>query len=95
MSVTLSLTAFLNMASPTDVIYLNTVELKLAGRSSRIWPKQSYTLDVKKDGGDLYGLTKFKLRAATTDPTYMREKMYYDFLKQSAGVPANGVSWVR
>ncbi|GAB5592857.1 hypothetical protein Unana1_07757 [Umbelopsis nana] len=85
----------LTFISPTDIKYVDSIELKLAGRSSRIWPKQSYTLDIKKNGGDLYGLTKFKLRAEPTDPTYMREKMYYDFLKRSVGVPANGASWVR
>jgi len=59
-----------------------------------MWPKQSYTINVKK-GGDLDGLTKFKLRSSATDPTYMREKMYYDMLRLSAGLPANGASWAR
>ncbi|KAH8548930.1 coth protein-domain-containing protein [Umbelopsis sp. PMI_123] len=84
----------LTFISPTDLKFVSNINVALAGRSSRIWPKQSYTINVKK-GGDLYGLTKFKLRASASDPTYMREKMYYDMLRYSAGVAANGASWAR
>jgi hypothetical protein len=60
-----------------------------------MWAKQSYNIKIKNDYEHLYGLQKFKLRAEPNDPTYMREKLYYDILRNSAGVPARGSSWVR
>ncbi|KAI9280250.1 coth protein-domain-containing protein [Umbelopsis sp. AD052] len=84
----------MTVISPTGIKFVKDIKFDLAGRSSRMWPKQSYTINVKKDG-DLDGLTKFKLRSAATDPTFMREKLYYDMLRLSAGLPANGASWAR
>lgn len=45
-------------------------------------------------GLSLGGYRKFKLRACATDPTFMREKLYYDVLA-AAGLPASGASYIR
>ncbi|KAG2173487.1 hypothetical protein INT44_007078 [Umbelopsis vinacea] len=85
----------LTFISHNDVQFIKEAQIKLSGRSSRMWAKQSYNIKVKGKKEDLYGLKKFKLRAEPNDPTYMREKLYYDILRKSASVPARGTSWVR
>ncbi|KAG2171518.1 hypothetical protein INT43_008244, partial [Umbelopsis isabellina] len=78
-----------------EVKFIKKMQIKLSGRSSRLWPKQSYNIKVKDKKDSLFGLQKFKLRAEPNDPSYMREKIYYDLLTKAAGVPARGSSWVR
>ncbi|KAG0168316.1 hypothetical protein DFQ28_004996 [Apophysomyces sp. BC1034] len=69
------------------------VRFKIGGRSSRLFTKLGYNLCFPKDQ-DLEGYRKLKLRAAASDPSYMREKLAYDML-YAAGMPATQASYVR
>ncbi|KAI9498910.1 spore coat protein coth [Zychaea mexicana] len=51
-------------------------------------------MHIAKEEGGLGGYRKFKLRASVTDPSFIREKMYYDVLG-AAGLPASRASYVR
>lgn len=69
------------------------VKLELSGQTSRLFRKLSYSIQLKKKH-NLYGYRKFKLRSCVTDPSYMREKIYYDVLR-AAGLPTARASYVR
>lgn len=76
-----------------DVLNFQEVEISLAGRSSRWFPKLSYNL--KMDGDDLlYDYSHVKLRALDTDPSYIREQIAYDVL-QSVGLASSEFSYCR
>ena len=71
--------------SAHDVQKFSNVKFKVAGRASRFRHKPSYNLKLAKE--DRIGnYRSFKLRAAATDPTIMREKLYTDMLTAS-GLP--------
>lgn len=69
------------------------VKLELSGQTSRLFPKLSYSIQLDKKH-DLHGYRRFKLRSCVTDPSYLREKVYYDVLR-AAGVPTARASYVR
>ncbi|CAM0134884.1 hypothetical protein VKS41_000546 [Umbelopsis sp. WA50703] len=68
--------------------------LSIGGKSSRDWAKRSYKFSLSKDTDGLYGLRKFKLRAEASEPTMIREKLYYDML-DAVGLPTPSSSYVR
>ncbi|KAF7722851.1 hypothetical protein EC973_002653 [Apophysomyces ossiformis] len=86
---------------PANMTYLRAdsissftnVRFKIGGRSSRLFTKLSYNINLPKDQ-KLKGYRKLKLRAAASDPSYMREKLAYDML-YAAGMPASQASYVR
>ncbi|ORZ03002.1 coth protein-domain-containing protein [Syncephalastrum racemosum] len=67
----------------------------ISGQTSRLFGKLSFNIHINKTSGlSLGGYRKFKLRSCATDPTFMREKLYYDVLA-AAGLPASGASYIR
>jgi hypothetical protein len=71
----------------------NQVKLELSGQTSRLFRKLSYNIQLDKKN-NLYGYRRFKLRSCATDPSYLREKVYYDVLR-AAGLPSARASYVR
>ncbi|KAI8388122.1 coth protein-domain-containing protein [Radiomyces spectabilis] len=76
-----------------EVHQIDGVEMQLSGRSSRWFPKLSYSLKLPKEQ-DLFGYRRLKLRAFATDPSYIREQLGYEILR-SVGVPASYSSFAR
>ncbi|KAF9190929.1 hypothetical protein BGZ51_008078 [Haplosporangium sp. Z 767] len=71
------------------------ITLKTSGKSSKEYAKQSYKLKFDTDFNQtFFSRPNIKLRAMTTEPTYMREKIYIDMLN-SVGVPTQQGSYVR
>ncbi|GJJ68547.1 spore coat protein H [Entomortierella parvispora] len=71
------------------------VTLKLAGKSSRGFKKLAFKFKFdKKKGQKFFGRPSVKLRAQNYDPTYMREKLYFDVLN-AAGIHSAQGAWVR
>ncbi|KAI9284301.1 coth protein-domain-containing protein [Umbelopsis sp. AD052] len=68
--------------------------IAIGGESTRDWAKKAYKFSLSKDSDGLYGLRKFKLRAEATEPTMIREKLYYDML-DALGLPSPSTSYVR
>lgn len=60
---------------------------------SRFEPKPSYNIRLAK-GEHLGGYKSLKLRAAATDPTFLRDKMSFDMMV-AAGLPASRISYKR
>lgn len=77
----------------TDFRQFEDVKFELSGQTSRLFEKFSFNFHLDKEK-DLGGYRKFKLRACATDPSFMREKLYYDVL-EAAGLPASRASYVR
>ncbi|KAI9274204.1 coth protein-domain-containing protein [Sporodiniella umbellata] len=69
---------------------------RISGKTSRLFKKLSYSIKIAKaaDSKALEGFRRFKLRSCATDPSYMREKLYYDILEASR-VPTARSSYVR
>ncbi|KAI9491175.1 coth protein-domain-containing protein [Zychaea mexicana] len=73
----------------------STVKAKISGRNARRYEKLSYNINLNGKGENLYGCSRFKLRAlGTTDPAYIREDLAYKTLV-SMGVPTTGASFAR
>ncbi|KAI8888058.1 coth-domain-containing protein [Backusella circina FSU 941] len=66
----------------------------ISGQTSRYFDKKSFTLSLPESGGSINGFKKFKLRSMVTDPSRLREKLYYD-LSAALGVPTAHASYVR
>ncbi|KAI8647942.1 coth protein-domain-containing protein [Parasitella parasitica] len=89
----LSVMSNVSYVSLNDSLFYQDVEVSLAGRSSRWFPKLSYNLKLdKKDR--LYKYRRVKLRALATDPSYIREQLAYDIVK-SVGLASSEFSFVR
>lgn len=73
--------------------FANTT-IAIGGKSTRDWAKKAYKFSLSKDTDGLYGLRKFKLRAEASEPTVIREKLYYDML-DALGLPTPSSSYVR
>lgn len=89
----LSVMSNISYVSLNDTLFYEDVEVSLAGRSSRWLSKLSYNLKLdKKDR--LYKYRRVKLRALSTDPSYIREQLAYDIIK-SVGLASAEFSFVR
>ena len=72
--------------------FLNA-EFSIGGRDSRFKSKPSYNIKLSKK--DRFGgYRSLKLRAAVTDPTFLREKLVAD-MTVAAGLPSIRVSYRR
>lgn len=69
------------------------VKIELSGQTSRLFKKLSYSVHIDKEGS-INGYRRFKLRSCATDPSYMREKLFYDILDASK-LPTAKASFVR
>jgi spore coat protein CotH len=69
------------------------VKIKIAGRGTRYSNKASYKINIDKEDS-LFGYQKIKLRSLVTDPSYMREKVVYDFIG-AMGLASSGYSYAR
>ncbi|KAG2213884.1 hypothetical protein INT47_001153, partial [Mucor saturninus] len=72
---------------------ITRINIKLAGRSTKMTPKGSYKINLGK-GNELFGFQKIKLRSLVTDPSYLREKLSNDLIK-SFGLAGSGYSYAR
>lgn len=69
------------------------MSLEVSGHSTRGFNKLAYKFKLdKKD--DLYGYRSIKLRAMSTDATYMREELAYG-IADSIGMPTTKLSYAR
>jgi hypothetical protein len=66
------------------------VRLELSGHTSRLFKKLTYSIRLDS----LNGYQRFKIRSCATDPSYMREKLYYDVL-EAMHVPTAKASYIR
>ncbi|KAF7728341.1 hypothetical protein EC973_006282 [Apophysomyces ossiformis] len=81
--------------SGSELRQFENVKFQLGGQTSRLFEKFSFNFHISKDNPlSLGGYRRFKLRACVTDPTFMREKLYYDIL-DAAGLPASQSSFIR
>ncbi|KAI9033948.1 coth protein-domain-containing protein [Phycomyces nitens] len=80
---------------PNDIKIFPGVELELAGRSSRWFPKVSYKIELKDEKDSwLYNYQRLKLRALANDDSYLREKLAYDLIN-AVGLASTKFSHVR
>ncbi|CEG65065.1 hypothetical protein RMATCC62417_01931 [Rhizopus microsporus] len=90
-----SITANLSHISVDNVDFFDKIKFSLSGQTSRLFNKLSYSFVIRDSNKrTLDGYKKFKLRSCATDPSYMREKLYYDILAASQ-VPTARASYVR
>lgn len=81
--------------SSGNVESAENVKIELSGQTSRLFEKLSYSVHIDKEMNNVFnGYRRFKLRSCATDPSYLREKLYYDLLSAS-GMPAAKASYVR
>lgn len=81
--------------SAGNVESAENVKIELSGQTSRLFEKLSYSVHTDKEMNNVFnGYRRFKLRSCATDPSYLREKLYYDLLSAS-GMPAAKASYVR
>jgi hypothetical protein len=81
--------------SVDNVDFFDKIKFSLSGQTSRLFNKLSYSFVIRDSNKrTLDGYKKFKLRSCATDPSYMREKLYYDILAASQ-VPTARASYVR
>ncbi|KAI8091034.1 coth protein-domain-containing protein [Gilbertella persicaria] len=77
-----------------DVKNFGHVKVKISGRGTRYsTTKPSYKIKLAKTD-NLYGNRAIKLRSLQTDPSFVREKLYYDLL-ESVGLASIQSSYVR
>lgn len=76
-----------------DVLSYKKVELSLSGRSSRWLPKLSYNLKLSNQD-KLFNNSRVKLRALSTDPSYIREQLAYGIVN-CTGLASSGFSYIR
>ncbi|KAI9260039.1 coth protein-domain-containing protein [Helicostylum pulchrum] len=72
---------------------ISGVKFNIAGRGSRFEPKPSYNIELHGEER-LGGFKTLKLKAAATDPSFLREKMTSEMLI-AAGLPIGRVSYKR
>ncbi|CEP18949.1 hypothetical protein [Parasitella parasitica] len=76
-----------------DIEQFRNVKIELSGQTSRLFRKLSYSVHIDKEGS-INGYRRFKLRSCATDPSYMREKLFYDILNASK-LPGAKASYIR
>ncbi|RCH97885.1 hypothetical protein CU098_010244 [Rhizopus stolonifer] len=86
-------TTKLSYVNLNETFSFKHVKLSLSGHSSRLMPKVSFNLKLKKKDR-LYQFRHIKLRAMITDPSYLREKLSYDVIK-SVGLLSSEYSYCR
>ncbi|KAI9471815.1 MAG: coth protein-domain-containing protein [Benjaminiella poitrasii] len=91
--------ANLTRITANHVETFDKVDLELSGQTSRLFKKLSFGLHIisKKENSNenlLNGYRRFKLRSCATDPSFLREKLYYDLLEASQA-PTAKASFVR
>jgi hypothetical protein len=69
------------------------VKLSIAGRSTRFRQKLSYNIKLA-EGDNLGGYRSLKLKASTDDPSFLRNKLYFDMMI-AAGLPGTRLSYKR
>lgn len=79
--------------SPSDVKSYENITLAISGHSTRSNAKLSYKVKLQKSD-DLYDYRRIKLRAMSTDASYIREELGYDIAK-SIGMPTSEYSFAR
>ncbi|KAI9481057.1 MAG: coth protein-domain-containing protein [Benjaminiella poitrasii] len=86
----------LNMTyiSPNDVKTFEGITFSISGHSTRMSTKLSYKIKIPKEGDDLYNYRRLKLRAMSTDSSYMREELAYK-IAESVGLPTTRYSFAR
>ncbi|KAI9358761.1 coth protein-domain-containing protein [Pilaira anomala] len=90
-----------DLTIPANVTYISTkhvktfadVKFELGGRSSKTFTKLSYNVKLNKKD-DLGGLRKLKVRAAASDPSYMREFLATEMI-HAANQPCSRASFIR
>lgn len=76
-----------------QTFFYDQVEMSLAGRSSRWFPKLSYNIKLQKQDR-LFHNRRLKLRGLATDPSYLREKLAYDIINNT-GLASSEFSYIR
>lgn len=90
----IGITGNMTRISSNKVDQFHNVRLELSGHTSRLFKKLTYSVRLNDNADGFNGYRRFKLRSCATDPSYMREKLYYDIL-ESMNVPAAKASYVR
>jgi hypothetical protein len=83
---------FISTSPEVQRKYTNA-QFSVDGFTQRLWKKLSYKLDLP-EGQSINGFRKFKLRSLSSDPSYIRERIYYDMLN-AAKIPGAKGSYVR
>ncbi|KAG4087054.1 coth protein-domain-containing protein [Neocallimastix lanati (nom. inval.)] len=88
--------AKITYVSPYNVKIFENGSIKISGQSSKYYKKLSYKLSGLKLDNDkeLFGRTGVKLRGEYGDPSFMREKTFFDMLN-ALGVPTSQGKFVR
>ncbi|KAF9436624.1 hypothetical protein BGZ76_003421 [Entomortierella beljakovae] len=74
---------------------VNNVTFSLSGKSSLEFNKMAFKLSFDtKSGQSFYSRPSIKLRSESSDPTFIREKLYIDTLN-AIGLPTQQGVWVR
>ncbi|KAF9567688.1 hypothetical protein EC968_003187 [Mortierella alpina] len=74
---------------------VDNVTFAISGKSSTEFNKQAFKFDFDTDHNQtFFSRPHIKLRSETTDPTFMREKLFIDMLNV-VGVPTQQGAWVR
>ncbi|KAG4087051.1 hypothetical protein H8356DRAFT_1059070 [Neocallimastix lanati (nom. inval.)] len=93
---TIKINANITYVSPYNVKIFDNGGIKISGQSSKYNKKLSYKLSGLKtdDDKELYGRTSIKLRGLYWDPSFMREKTYFDMLN-ALGAPTSQGKFAR
>lgn len=89
----IGITANVTRITSRNMEQFKNVKIELSGQTSRLFKKLSYSVHIDKEGS-INGYRRFKLRSCATDPSYMREKLFYDILNASK-LPAAKASFIR
>ncbi|KAI7905160.1 coth protein-domain-containing protein [Cokeromyces recurvatus] len=76
-----------------NIEFFENITFSISGQSTRRSSKVSYKFTLPKKH-DLYGYRRFKLRAMSTDTSYMREEIAHK-VTESIGLPSSKFSYVR
>lgn len=89
----IGISANVTRISSNHLEQFQNVKIELSGQTSRLFKKLSYSVHIDKEGS-INGYRRFKLRSCATDPSYMREKLFYDILDASK-LPTAKASFIR
>ncbi|ORX41996.1 hypothetical protein BCR36DRAFT_407251 [Piromyces finnis] len=86
----------ITFVTPYNIKVFNNGQIKISGQSTKYNKKLSYKISGLKtsDNKELFGRSAVKLRAEYIDPSFMREKTYFDMLN-AIGVPSSQSRHVR
>lgn len=70
-------------------------KIRIRGNSSTVKPQKSYKLDLDKDAGLWRGQSNLALNKHVFDVTKLKNKLYYDMLKDNEDVPSCRTQFVR